>query len=256
MFRAAIVRPPASTFAMGITAAGLGPPALELALEQHEAYVRALEACGLQPIRLDPDPRHPDSTFVEDAAVIAPGGALLTRPGAPSRRGEVDSLREALQGVFPRLRAIDPPGTLDGGDVCEAGRHFFIGLSDRTNESGARQLIDFLAEDGCTSALIDIRGMAGVLHLKSGMAALGERRLVAIDVLSGHEAFRGYDVVRVPNEESYAANCVPVNGSLLVAAGFPNMERTLRGLGYSILPLEMSEFRKMDGGLSCLSLRL
>jgi len=92
--------------------------------------------------------------------------------------------------------------------------------------------------------------------LKSGMAALGERRLVAIDALAGHAAFRGYDVVRVSTEESYAANCVAVNGSLLVAAGFPSLERTLRGLGYSILPLEMSEFRKMDGGLSCLSLRL
>jgi len=250
------VRPPAPTFACGITTAGLGPPSLPLALEQHEAYVRALAACGVRVIRLEPDSSHADSTFIEDTAVITPGGAILARPGAPSRRGEVDSVRDVLEPICPRLRSIAPPGTLDGGDVCEVGRHYFIGVSERTNESGARQLSDFLAEDGCTSTLVDVRGMAGVLHLKTGMAALGERRLVAIDALAEHEAFREYDVVHVPTEEAYAANCVLVNGRVLVSAGYLRFEETLRGLGYSVLALEMSEFRKMDGGLSCLSLRL
>src|SRR3954469_25832550 len=139
-FTHAIVRPPAATFSSGITSSGLGPPDLALALEQHEAYCRTLERLGLSLIRLAPDAAFPDSTFVEDTAIVTGRGAILTRPGAPSRAGEVTALGAALAPWFPKLDGITAPGTVDGGDVCEAGDHFFIGVSQRTNAEGAAQL--------------------------------------------------------------------------------------------------------------------
>jgi dimethylargininase len=254
-FRRAIVRVPAANFADGLTTVDLGTPDVAKALEEHEAYCRALADCGLALTRLPADPRHPDSTFVEDAAVLTPRGAILTRPGAVSREGEVAGIAEALAAFFPALRRIEAPGTLDGGDVCEAGNHWFIGISQRTNAEGARQLARFLAEDDLTSSLVDIRGVSGILHLKSGIAWLSGRRLVVIDSLAGDPAFAGWDLVRVDPAEDYAANCIAVNDAVFFAKGFPRLERRLGELGYRPLVLDMSEFQKMDGGLSCLSLR-
>jgi dimethylargininase len=255
-FRHAVVRPPADTFADGLTTVSeLGRPDLGLARAQHQAYCEALLECGVALTWLPPDDRYPDSTFVEDTAVLTPRGALLTRPGAASRAGEVAAIRPALEPFFPRVREIEAPGTLDGGDVCEAGRHVFIGLSERTNEAGARQLAAMLEGEGFTAATVDIRGLPGILHLKSGIAALGGGRLAVRTALRSHAAFNGYEIVEVEPDESYAANCVEVNGRVLVAVGFPSFERSLRRLGYDPLPLQMSEFQKMDGGPSCLSLR-
>ena len=255
MFRRAIVRPPAPNFADGLTTVDLGVPDVAVALAQYERYCEALEQCGLELVRLLPDPRYPDSTFVEDTAILTGRGAILTRPGAPSRAGEVAGIEEAVSRFFPELARIESPGTVDGGDICEAGGDFFIGLSERTNEEGALQLAAHLHRMGFSSATVDIRGIAGILHLKSGIAALSERRLVVIDTLAAHPAFRGYELVRVAPAENYAANCVRVNDAVLVAAGYPKLESFIRALGHEVIALDMSEFAKMDGGLSCLSLR-
>jgi dimethylargininase len=254
-FTRAIVRPPAPTFADGITSSNLGRPNLSLALQQHESYCRALEALGLALTRLPADPEFPDSTFVEDAAIVTAQGAILTRPGAPTRAGEVTALGEALGRWFPKMDRITPPGTLDGGDVCEAGDHFFIGVSHRTNEVGAAQLAAWLEQRGFGSSLIDIREISGMLHHKTGISWLGGRRLLAWRGIAGHEAFRGWEVVEVPQGEEYAANCILVNDTVLVAKGFPKTATRLGDLGYNVLPIDMSEYRKMDGGLSCLSVR-
>ena len=254
-FRKAIVRPPAENFAEGLTTVALGAPDFGKALAEHQAYCGALEALGVELVRLPPDADFPDSTFVEDAALIVPRGAVLTRPGAPSRAGEVESIGRALAPYFPQIRAIVPPGTLDGGDICEAGGHWFIGVSQRTNEEGARQLARFLAADGVTTSFVDIRGVPGILHLKSGIAWLSGRRIVVIDSLRSDPAFADWEMVGVDPEEDYAANCVRVNDAILFAKGFPRLERRISNLGYRPLVLDMSEFQKMDGGLSCLSLR-
>jgi dimethylargininase len=254
-FTRAIVRPPGSTFAAGITSSGLGPPDLALALEQHEAYCRTLERLGLSLVRLPADPSFPDSTFVEDAAIVTSRGAILTRPGAPSRAGEVTALGAALGRWFPELAGITAPGTVDGGDVCEAGPHFFIGVSERTNTEGAAELAAWLAGRGFGSSVIDIRKMPGMLHLKTGLSWLGGRRLLAAGGIAGHEALRGWEVVAVPTGEEYAANCIEINDAVLVARGFPKTAALLRGLGHEVVELDMSEYRKMDGGLSCLSVR-
>jgi dimethylargininase len=151
--------------------------------------------------------------------------------------------------------SIHEPGTLDGGDICEADAHFFIGISQRTNEAGAQQLAQQLAACGYTSQCIDIRAMKSILHLKSGLAYVGDNRLVIIDSLAGRDEFSAFDLMRVEAAEQYAANCVRVNEHVLVAAGYPGLELSLQGLGYSTIALGMSEFQKVDGGLSCLSLR-
>lgn len=254
-FTHAIVRPPAATFADGITSSRLGPPDLGLALEQHEAYCRVLERLGLSLIRLPADAEFPDSTFVEDAAIVTGRGAILTRPGAPSRAGEVTALGTALVEWFPELSAITAPGTVDGGDVCEAGPHFFIRVGERTNAEGAAQLAAWLGARGFGSSVIDLRPVPGLLHLKTGISWLGGRRLLAWDGVAGHEALAGWTIVRVPEGEEYAANCIKVNETVLIARGFPKTAALLCGLGYEIAELEMSEYRKMDGGLSCLSVR-
>lgn len=258
VFTRAIVRLPSRNFADGLTSFGLPAPAYGLAIKQHEAYCQALEEIGLTVIRLPPDDKYPDSTFVEDTAVLTQRGAVLTRPGAPSRQGEVEEIKIALTHFYPDLRAIDAPGTLDGGDVCQVGDHFFIGISARTNENGATQFAKILEAFGYTSTLVDIRDMvqiASLLHLKSGLASLGGQRLVLTDALVSREEFRKFEVIRLETAEEYAANCLAFDNTVLMAAGYPDFESRLRQLGYSTVALDVSEFRKMDGGLSCLSLR-
>lgn len=255
MFRHAIVRPPAPNFGEGLTTADLGDPDHALALSQHHAYCDALERSGLSLTRLPADREHPDSTFVEDTAVLAGDLAVLTRPGASSRSGEVALVRPALESHFAGIETIEAPGTLDGGDVCEADGHFFIGLSHRTNEEGARQLGALLTGRGFTWDTIDVRGIEGILHLKSGLAHLGGSRMIAIGELADHPALERYEVVTVEPIEWYAANCVLVNGRLLLPTDHAQTEAALRALGLETIALDMSEYRKMDGGLSCLSLR-
>jgi len=255
MFTNAIVRTPGENFANGLTSTFLGVPDYVRALQQHCRYCEALERCGLRVTHLDRDLGYPDSTFVEDTAVLTSRSAILTRPGAISRQGEVAAIRGPLKQFFSTLYQISAPGTLEGGDICQAESHFFIGISQRTNEEGTRQLAELLVREGCTSTFVDIRGIEGLLHLKSGMAYIGDNNLVLIETLAGDHRFRGYNIIRVNPGESYAANCVRVNDYVLLPAGYPGQEASLKQLGYKVLLLDVSEFQRMDGGLSCLSLR-
>lgn len=264
-FTTAILRPPSPNFAEGLTTAELGKPDYRRALQQHAAYCEALEQCGLTLIRLPADRQYPDACFVEDVAVMVRSRvgsqtathAVLTRPGAFSREGEVQGIRQTIDDLIPGelVHQIEPPATIDGGDVCEAGNNFFIGISERTNETGATQLAALVSGLGYASSSIDVRGLDGLLHLKSGLAYLGDSRLVITDPLAGRDEFTAYQQILVEAEESYAANCIRVNDWVLIAAGFPKLEARLRALGYQTIAVEMSEFQKMDGGLSCLSLR-
>lgn len=211
--------------------------------------------CGLFVTRLAGDEEYPDSTFVEDTAVLTARAAVITRPGAASRRGEIAAIEHTLRRHYADIHFIREPGTVDGGDVCEAGGHFFIGISHRTNEEGARQLARLLESFGYTSSLIDIRSLSNILHLKSGLAYLSGKHLVVIDALRGYKEFSDYDLISLNSAEEYAANCLLINGKVLVAAGFNETRKVLERRGYQTIALDMSEFQKMDGGLSCLSLR-
>jgi dimethylargininase len=255
LFKHAIVRLPASNFAQGLTTVQLGVPLHDKVLQQHARYCEALGECGLTLTTLAPDLDHPDSTFVEDTAVLTAHSAILARPGARSRESEVAAIDPVLRSFFREVKEIEAPGTLDGGDICEADHHFFLGLSQRTNEEGARQLAAYLAEEGYSSAVIDVREMTSILHLKSGISYIGDNTLVVMEEVAGNQLFVGYELIRVSTKESYAANCVRVNDRVLSATGYPLLTAELRARGFHPLELDMSEFQKMDGGLSCLSLR-
>jgi dimethylargininase len=255
LFTRAIVRIPGNNFADGLTTVSLGTPNFDMVLAQHTQYCDALRQCGLELTTLKPDLRYPDSTFVEDAAILTPHAAILTRPGASSREGEVAAIRPAIDSFYSRLLTIDAPGTVDGGDICEAEDHFFIGVSLRTNEEGARQLAALLGAHGYTASTIDIRPMTTILHLKSGISYIGDNTLVVMEEMAVNPQFDRFNRIRVSAAESYGANCVRVNDRVLVADGFPHLRDELIARGFNPLVLNMSEFQKMDGGLSCLSLR-
>lgn len=255
MFQRAIARIPGTNFSQGLTTKEIGKPDYQQALFQHAAYCNALKDCGLDVLVLAADLNFPDSTFVEDTAVLTAECAILTRPGAESRAGEVDQIKPVLEKYYERFETIQAPGNLDGGDICEAHKHFFVGISERTNEAGAQQFAEIVSRYGYSSDLIDIHGTRDILHLKSGLAYLRDGDLVVIDSLAENAAFRRYQCIRVQPEENYAANCILVNDVVLLPAGFNLLAESLNRKGYSIQTLGMSEFQKMDGGLSCLSLR-
>lgn len=255
MFTHAITRIPATSYPHAITTSDLGQPDLELAFQQHQRYCQALVQAGLQVDNLSPLEAYPDSVFVEDTAIVEPDFAVLTRPGALSRRGEAQATLPALEKYFETIFRIEGEGTLDGGDICKVEDVYFLGVSERTNPEGARQLAKILATFGYQSKPIDIRGMAGVLHLKSAVNYLGDNTLLLDPRLANHPDFEGYRKLVVPLEEAYAANCLRVNAVVLAPAGFPHTLELITQAGFHTHLLDTSEYRKMDGGLSCLSVR-
>ncbi len=248
MYTRAIVRRPGRNLASGITTSNLGQPDFNKALEQHAAYCDALKRCGVELTVLEADERYPDGCFVEDTAVVNNMVKVISRPGAASRRGEEEEIARVLAGFGPP-ESITPPGTLEGGDVLRAENHYFIGLSARTNTEGARQLSAILSKHGFTSAVIRVE--AG-LHLKSDIAYLGNGNFISTPVFS--EIAHPANTIIPDRDEYYSANCLRVNDYLLIPIGFPKSKMQIRKLSYEIIELEMSEFRKMDGGLTCLSL--
>jgi dimethylargininase len=252
-FSGAIVREVPATLSGGITSAGLGSPDYDLARRQHERYVRALEAGGLEVNSLAADERFPDSVFIEDTAVVTGACAVITNPGARSRRGETGAVYRLLSTRYERVERIEPPGTLDGGDVLQVEDHFYIGLTRRTNPAGAGQLAGHLERHGFGSSTVPV---SGLLHLKTGVSYLGDGNLLVLPELAEAEGFRRFNRIAVPPEESYCANCLRVNDRVIFPRGHERTAEALSGLGYELAELDVSEFRKLDGGLSCLSLRL
>lgn len=254
-FQHAIVRRPCREITRGIASMPeLGAPDYALACRQHDAYIAALERCGLDVLVLPADARYPDSCFIEDPAVITRCCAILANPGAASRNGEKQAVLAALRRFFPaeRIERIEAPGTLDGGDVMMVGDDFYIGLSQRTNAEGARQLRAILSRYGLRGHTAPLREM---LHLKSGVNYLEPDRLLVAGEFIGRPEFASFAQIIVPPEEAYAANCLWLNGTVLVPSGYPQVRRAVAAAGYPVVELDVSEFRKLDGGLSCLSLR-
>ena len=252
MYQRAIVKRPCRNLARGLTEAGLGVPDHALALRQHDAYIEALIACGLQVTVLDAEEEYPDSVFIEDTAVLTPQCAVITRPGAPSRRGETGAVRTAVSHFFDTIEEIGPEGTLDGGDVMAAGHHLFIGLSRRTSAAGARGLAGILQPYGFSAATVPLQH---VLHLKTGVVFLANDILVVAGEFVDRPEFRAFTRIVVDPGEEYAANCLWINDRVLVADGYPRLRARIEAAGFPTIALDMSEFRKLDGGLSCLSLR-
>lgn len=251
MFTHAIARLPGQDFDRGITTSQLGRPNFETIQTQHQAYVACLQSLGLDVKVLDPLIGFPDAYFVEDVAVVTPEVAVITRPGAGARRGEAGPMAPVLA-EHRLLEWIRGPGTIDGGDVLMVGRHFFIGVSERTNQAGADQLGEILARHGCTWEAIPVG--AG-LHLKSSVNWVGERNMLLTPDFANRPEFEDYQRIVLDPSEAYAGNTLWINGSLLTPAGFPDTRAKLDQLGLPVIELETSEVQKMDGGLTCMSLR-
>ena len=252
MFRRAIVRIPGKSMTSGLTTAELGLPNYELALAQHAEYVKALRECGLEVQVLNADEQFPDSTFIEDVALLTKDCAIITNPGAPSRKGETAEIKEVLKEYFTNIEEIREPGTVEAGDIMMTGSHFYIGLSERTNENGARQVIKYLEKYGMTGSKISLEK---VLHLKTGLAYLEKNNLVVCGEFLSNKNFQKFNILKIDNDESYAANCIWVNGRVLIPKGYLKARKIIEGAAYPVIELDVSEFRKLDGGLSCLSLR-
>ncbi|MCB1185331.1 hypothetical protein KDM41_18075 [bacterium] len=256
-FARALCRRPGPDFAAGQTtfdlaASGEAAPDFALATAQHAAYVAALAEAGLAVTVLDALPGFPDAHFVEDTAIVTPRVAVITRPGHPARRGEEESVAGALTGLGERpVARIAAPGTVDGGDVLQHGDHVFIGVSARTNAAGAAQLAAILERHGHTVAQVPV---AAGLHFKSSVNEVGEALLVTAD-FTGRPELDGFRVLTVPPGEEYAGNTLRLNGTLLTPSGYPRTRELLAATGLEIRELDTSEFRKLDGGLTCLSLR-
>ena len=252
MFTKAIVKTPCKNMTAGLTNAGLGPPCYEKALKQHEDYVNALRECALEVIILEADEAYPDSTFVEDTALLTPNCAIITNPGADSRRGETIAIEREIEKHYSIIERVTDPGRVDAGDIMMVGTCFYIGLSGRTNEAGARQMIDILNRHGMTASLIRVEE---VLHLKTGVSYLENNNLLTQGTLAKHPDLVSYNILTVDDDESYAANSVYAGERVLIPLGYPKTKALIQKAGYSTIEVDVSEFQKLDGGLSCLSLR-
>lgn len=252
MFSKAIVRTPGKSMLNGITTSSLGKPDYEKAVIQHQAYTDVLKDCGLDVIVLEPDEDFPDSTFVEDTALFTPHCAIITNPGASSRNGETAKIKTIAGRFYEAVEEIQAPGTVDAGDIMMVGNHYYIGISARTNPAGARQMIAILKKYGLTGSTIELKK---VLHLKTGLAYLENNTLLVSGEFTTMPEFEKFNTIQITESESYAANCVWINDTVLVPAGFPITKNMISSLGYKVADLQMSEFEKLDGGLSCLSLR-
>lgn len=250
-FKHAVCRRPGAELGAGITTSELGAPDFQLACRQFDLYVETLRDFGLEVTVLDALPGYPDAHFVEDAAVVTPEMAIVTNPGAPARQGEEPSIAEALT-THRTLTHIEAPGTLDGGDILMIDRHFLIGVSDRTNAEGAAQLGAHLESVGHTWQVVPV---AAGLHFKSSVNLVGPDTVLVTETFANREELKEYRKITVPAHEQYAANSLLINDRLIMPAGYPATRALLEPLGMPITELDTSEFRKMDGGLTCLSVR-
>jgi dimethylargininase len=252
MYYNAVVISPCPAIVNGLSSSGLGKPDYKRALEQHTEYVGILKQSGLNIELLPENELFPDSTFIEDVAICTSSCAVITRPGALSRRGEIAGIRQALAKYYDNIEEITNPGTLEGGDVMMAENHFFIGISGRTNIAGADQLIKILEKYKFTGSKIPLEKM---LHLKSGVSYLENNKMIVSGEFVDNKSFGSFERIIIDEDEIYAANSLWINGTVLVPEGFPKSRKKIEKAGYNTIAVNVSEFRKVDGGLSCLSLR-
>lgn len=248
-FDRAIVREPGPSVVEGLRT-GPEAPRFERILAEHRAYVAALESAGLAVETLPALADHPDSVFVEDPAFVLPEGAILLRPGAPSRFAEAARLAPVLERRFAHVAKVDE-GFVDGGDILILPGEILVGLSARTDRAGARRFCALAAELGRGARIVE--PPLGLLHLKTGCALVDESTMIAVPAMA--PLFAGYDLLIAPEGEEHAANLIRANGRILMGAGFPRTAAMLAKRGFEVAEIPASEIAKIDAGLSCMSLR-
>jgi dimethylargininase len=252
-FDAAIVRRPARSVVAGLRAEDRGDPTYEAIKIEHDAYIAALRAAGVEVSILPALETFPDSMFVEDPALVFPEGAILLRPGAESRAGETREIAPALRERFETVLELPSPGFADGGDILTTPKGVMIGLSSRTDRAGADGLIDCLAKLSRTGEIVETP--EGVLHFKSDCSLLDDECVLTTARLARSGVFNGFKQILVPEGEEPAANALRVNDVVMVGSDFPQTLEQLDAHGYTVVPLHTAEIGKIDAGLSCMSLR-
>lgn len=247
----AITRAPSSRMhACERTYVDEAPIDAELAIRQHAAYEDALRACGARVIQIGGDRDLPDCVFVEDTAIVLDEIAVLMSMGAPSRRGEVPAIEAALREFRP-IAQVGMPATIDGGDVVVSGRDLFVGLSQRTNQEAVGRLRSILSPFGYRVTAVPVRRC---LHLKSACSALPDGRMFVSADLIDASPLAGHGLVRVPDGEELAGDVLVIGDRIIVSDAFPESIARLSSLGWTVIPVSVSEFAKAEGGVTCMSL--
>lgn len=252
-FTHAITRRPSPTITQGLRAIDIGAPDLGQMLTHHADYIAALRATGASVIELDPLDDFPDSVFVEDTALCLPEGAIIMRPGAPSRMGEAAAMEPHLRALYGQIACITAPGHVEGGDILVTGHEVLAGRSARTDAEGLAQLRTIVTAWG--HAFREVVTPPGVLHFKTDCSLLDSETILATPRLAASGCFDGYRVIHTALGEEAAANAIRFNDVVLMAKGFPATQDRLLGAGFSVQLIDNTECAKLDGGMSCLSLR-
>lgn len=253
-FNRAVVRSPCKAIVGGLRAVDRGAPDPDVFRAEHRAYIAALQGLGVEVTVLPPLEEFPDSVFIEDTALCLPQGVIILRPGAASRFGEASQSAVALAGMGLDILEIGAPGTVDGGDVLVTGSAILVGLSARTSPEGFDSLSEILSGWGYEARAV--RTPANVLHFKSDCNALDDNTLLCTSRLSHDPQLEGFNILIVPPGEEAAANSIRVNDTVLVPAGYPATAALLEANGYVVETLPASQAALLDGGLSCMSLRI
>ncbi|MBD3665620.1 dimethylarginine dimethylaminohydrolase family protein [Sulfitobacter aestuariivivens] len=252
-FTHAICRAPSPSIVDGLRAVDTGAPDLDLFRAHHAAYVDALRDTGANVTVLPALDAFPDSVFVEDAALCLTEGAIVMRPGAPSRRGEAAAMRPTLETFYDDVREIDGPGFIEGGDILVTESEILVGTSARTDAAGVDALRALVAD--WDYRVREVQTPPDVLHFKTDCSLLDADTILCTRRLAASGCFDGYRQIHTADGEEAAANAIRFNQHVLLPKGFPRTAETLGKAGYDIRQIGNSEAAKLDGGMSCLSLR-
>jgi dimethylargininase len=252
-FTHAITRKPGTSITDGLRAVDTGAPSHELFLQHHADYVAALKSTGATVTELEADESFPDSVFVEDAALCLPECAIAMRPGAPSRLGEAAAMAPVLADLYSEVITIEGPGYIDGGDILTTEKEILVGTSERTDSRGIEELRDIVKRWGYS--VREVKTPEGVLHFKTDCSLLDENTILSTKRLAASGCFEGYNVLHTADGEEACANAIRFNDLVLMPDGFPKTEQVLKEAGYNVRKIGNTEAAKLDGGMSCLSLR-
>ena len=252
-FTHALTRKPSSSIVDGLRAVDIGMPDIATFEQNHADYVALLKSTGAEVVELEALESFPDSVFIEDDALCFQEGVVLMRPGAPSRLGEVNEIAPALRALYKDVREIKGPGFIEGGDILVTEREVLVGRSARTDAAGVAELTSLIADWGYS--VREVMTPKGVLHFKTDCSLLDEETILSTKRLAVSGCFEGYRVIHVEEGEEACANSIRFNELVIMPAGFPKTAEKLKAQGYNVREIGNSEAAKLDGGMSCLSLR-